>query len=48
MRFKHYMNWLSDISLLLDRQVKPSPLAVELYNLEASPEDAALEYGDQL
>ncbi|QDH49221.1 hypothetical protein PHYNN_232 [Pantoea phage Phynn] len=47
-RFKHYMNWLSDIGLLLEREVKPSPLAVELYNLEASPEDVAIEYGEEI
>lgn len=48
MKFMPYMNWLSDIGTLLGRQVKPSPLAVELFWLEATPEDAALEYGDQL
>lgn len=48
MRFQKYMNWLSDVSILLGRPVKPSPLAVELFNIEATPEDAVLDYGDQL
>lgn len=47
-RFQKYMNWLSDVSILLERPVKPSPLAVELFSIEATPEDAVLDYGDQL
>ncbi|QFR55757.1 hypothetical protein JC221_111 [Yersinia phage JC221] len=48
MRFTPYIEFLRGISLILNREVKPSPLAVELFRLEATPEDAAKDYGDSL
>ena len=36
------------IIAILNREIKPSPLAVELYRLNATPEDAAKDYGNEL
>lgn len=48
MRFSPYIQFLRGISQILNREIKPSPLAVELYRLDATPEDAANDYGDKL
>lgn len=48
MKFAPYLEFLRGISKILDREIKPSPLAVELYRLDASPEDAAKDYGSEL
>ncbi|AEX26646.1 hypothetical protein BL02_167 [Klebsiella phage BL02] len=48
MRFRPYIEFLRGISEILNREIKPSPLAVELYRLNATPEDAAKDYGNEL
>lgn len=47
-KFEPYMKWLRNVSAHLGRDIKPSALArelYELYELDADPEDAATDYG---
>lgn len=37
MRFRPYIEFLRGIGEILNREIKPSPLAVELYRLDATP-----------
>jgi len=48
MKFEPYMKFLRGIGEILNREIKPSLLAVELYRIDATCEEAATEYGDQL
>lgn len=45
MKFASYIRWLKNVSAHLGRDIKPSKLAVELFELDATPEDAAQDYG---
>lgn len=44
-KFDPYIKWLRNVSAHLGRDIKPSALARELFELEASPEDTANDYG---
>ncbi|WPJ48302.1 hypothetical protein RCIP0008_00235 [Klebsiella phage RCIP0008] len=44
-KFEPYMKWLRNVSAHLGRDIKPSALTRELYELDADPEDAATDYG---
>lgn len=48
MKFAPYITWLKGVSELLCREVRPSALAVELFLLDASCQDAVTDYGDLL
>lgn len=48
MKFAPYMEFLRGIGKILNREIAPSLLAVELYQIDATCEEAATEYGDQL
>lgn len=44
-KFTPYIQWLRNVSAHLGRDIKPSSLARELYELDADPEETANDYG---
>lgn len=44
-KFDPYIKWLRNVSAYLGRDIKPSSLARELYELEADPKDVAEDFG---
>lgn len=44
-KFDPYIQWLRAVSAHLGRDIKPSSLSRELYELEADPKDVATDFG---
>ncbi|QPI17904.1 hypothetical protein POP12_112 [Pectobacterium phage POP12] len=44
-KFSGYITWLNQVGKRLNREIKPSKLAAELYALDSSPEDAVTDFG---